>query len=309
MEREHIIIIGSGPAGYTAALYAARSGFEPLLFSGPMPGGLLTTTTTVENFPGFQEGINGTALMMNMEKQARHFGTQILYDTVSAVELTDGDVQTVITANGERYTADVLIVATGAAPRWLDLPTTEKFKGRGLSTCATCDGAFFRNVPVAVVGGGDSAMEEASSLSKTASEVHVICRSEELKASKIMADRARALPNVHIHCSAEVLEFYGEKNLESLRYIDRRENREEVLPCRGCFMALGHDPNTALVRDWLELDENGYIRPGKQTVQTSLAGVFAAGDCIDSHFRQAITAAAMGCQAAMEAERYLAGYR
>ncbi|MBO5309142.1 MAG: thioredoxin-disulfide reductase [Lentisphaeria bacterium] len=307
MDEKKIIIIGSGPAGYTAALYAARAGLKPLLFAGPQPGGLLTTTTTVENFPGFPEGINGVALVMNMQKQAVRFGTELLYDSVAELELTDGAIQTVITANGERFSADALIFAAGAAPRWLDLPSAAKFKGRGLSVCATCDGAFFKGVPVSVVGGGDSAMEEALTLSKTASDVYVLCRKEALKASKIMISRAEETPNIHIYYSTEVLEFLGEKNLEMLRLINRRENRETLLPCRGCFMALGHDPNTGLVEKWLKRDEKGYILAVQSPVHTSLAGVFAAGDCVDARYHQAITAAALGCQAAMEAERYLAG--
>ena len=306
MDREKIIVVGSGPAGYTAALYAARSGFEPLLFAGPMPGGLLTTTTAVENFPGFPEGVDGVKLVMNMQKQAVRFGTKLLYESVTAFELTDGGTQTVVSSSGKRYSSDVLILAIGAAPRWLDVPGMEKFKGRGLSCCAACDGAFFRNVPVAVVGGGDSAMEQAGTLAKTASEVHVICRRDELSASKIMIDRVVSNPKVRIRYSSEVLEFLGEKSLDAVRIIDRRENKEEILPCKGCFMALGHDPNTALVRDWLVLDEAGYIVPWTTPVNTSLAGVFAAGDCVDARYHQAITAAGIGCQAAMEAERYLA---
>ena len=307
METKKIIIVGSGPAGYTAALYAARAGREPLIFAGPMPGGLLTTTTTVENFPGFPEGISGFGLVLNMQKQAEHFGAAIRYDAVTELDLTDGGLQTVRTSAGEEYQAEVLIFAAGAAPRWLELPSAEKFKGHGLSACATCDGAFYRNVPVAVVGGGDSAMEEAVTLSKTASEVHVICRKAELNASKIMAERALSNPKVHIHYTSEVQEFRGDKSLASLILINHTDDHTEELPCRACFMALGHEPNTALVRGKLQLNEQGYIRSGETMVHTSLAGVFAAGDCVDCRYHQAITAAALGCQAAMEAERYLAG--
>ena len=305
MKQEQLVIIGSGPAGCTAAVYAARAGLKPVLFAGPTPGGLLTTTTVIENFPGYPEGINGFELVFAMQKQAERFGAEIRYDSISRVQLTDGNAQTLQTASDETLSTQALIIATGAAPRWLDIPSAEPFKGHGISACATCDGAFYRNVPVAVVGGGDSAMEEAITLAKFSGDVHVICRSAELKASKIMAERAKANPLIHFHYSSEVVEFYGGKTLESIRIINRQNGAEDRLPCKGCFMALGHIPSTQLFQDILALDEQGYIITGKNPVCTSLAGVFAAGDCVDNRYRQAITAAGMGCQAAMEAEHYL----
>ena len=306
MDEKKIIIIGSGPAGYTAALYAARAGLKPLLFAGPQPGGLLTTTTTVENFPGFPESINGVALVMNMQKQAVRFGTELLYDSVAELELTDGAIQTVITANGERFSADALIFAAGAAPRWLELPSAAKFKGRGLSVCATCDGAFFKDVPVVVAGGGDSAMEEAIFLTRFASEVHLVHRRDSFRASAIMVERARNNPKITMHLNCVVEEISGASEVEAVRIKNNVSNAVENIAAKVFFAALGHSPATELFKNsGVAVDDNGYIITSGKTSETNIPGVFAAGDCADHRYRQAITAAAAGCRAAIDAERYL----
>ncbi len=305
MEKEKLIIIGSGPAGLTAAIYAARAELKPLLLAGEMPGGLLTQTSEVENFPGFPEGINGSELMSRMQQQAERFGVRVEYEQVDSVTLSDGGPQRLRLADGRELEAEALIVSTGAAPRYLGLPSEEKFRNRGVSACATCDGAFFRDVPVVVVGGGDSAAEEATFLTRFASKVYLIHRRHELRASKIMVDRVLANPKIEVVWDSIVEEITGDKELDGVRVRNVVTGAERRIDCRGYFAALGHVPNTALFKGVLELDEQGFIRLFENSSRTSLRGVFAAGDCADHVYRQAITAAGMGCCAAIDAERYL----
>ena len=305
MEQAKIIIIGSGPAGLTAAIYAARAGLRPLIFAGDQPGGLLTQTSDIENFPGFPEPLPGFELMSRMQQQAERFGARIEYDAVTALTLSDGGAQIARTGSGE-WSAEALIFATGASPRWLGIPSEEKFRNRGVSACATCDGAFYRDVPVIVVGGGDSAMEEALFLTRFASKVYVVHRRDALRASKIMAERALAEPKIEFLWNSVIEEITGAEKMTGAVLRDVRDGSTRELAASACFVALGHVPNTELVRGQLELDEQGFLVPAGPGAATALAGVFAAGDCADRIYRQAITAAASGCRAAIEAERYLA---
>ncbi|MCW1912369.1 thioredoxin-disulfide reductase [Luteolibacter sp. GHJ8] len=306
---ENVIIIGTGCAGYTAAIYTGRANLTPLMLTGTQPGGQLTTTTEVENFPGFPEGIMGPELMMNMQKQAEKFGARIEYANVESVEKRADGSFLVKTSSGE-HESHTVIIATGAAPRHLGLPNEKSLIGRGLTSCATCDGAFYRDVPVAVIGGGDSAAEEATFLTRFASKVYLIHRREELRASKIMADRALANPKIEPVWNSTVTEYLtdeaGEVRAVTLKNLVTGEESELELKC--VFVAIGHVPNSAFLGDLVDKDENGYIiqTPGRTATKTE--GLFAAGDVSDHYYRQAITAAGQGCAAALEAERYLADH-
>ena len=302
---EKLVIIGNGPAGLTAAIYASRANLSPVVYSGSMPGGLLTMTTTVENFPGFPDGVGGFDLVMAMQTQAEKFGARIEFDTVDRVELTDGGVQKVVLDSGDTIETEALIFATGASPRYLGLAAEERLRGRGVSACATCDGAFYKDVPVVVVGGGDSAMEEALFLTRFASRVHVVHRRDELRASPVMAARAKSNEKIEFHWSSAVRDILGEEEVEGVLLEDLKTGERSELPCKGYFSALGHVPNTGLVKDFLDTDDKGYLKVEGNTSLTKLAGVFAAGDCCDPRYRQAINAAASGCRAAMDAEKYL----
>ena len=302
---EKLVIIGSGPAGLTAAVYASRANLNPLLLAGTLPGGLLTQTSEVENFPGFPEGINGFELMMQMQQQAEKFGARIEIATVTDILLTDGGVQILTLDNGQEIQTRALIVATGATPRWLGLESEERLKNLGVSACATCDGAFFTNMKVAVVGGGDSALEEALFLTKFASEVVVVHRRNELRASKIMAERAMNNPKIKFVWNSQIVEVLGEQEVTGIKVRDNASGSETVIDCQGLFVALGHVPQTELFREVLDMDDNGFIKLQGGTSLTSMQGVFAAGDCADPRYRQAITAAGAGCRAAIDAERYL----
>lgn len=303
--KKDLIIIGGGAAGLTAAIYAARAELEPIVLTGPLPGGLLTQTSDVENFPGFPDAVNGYELMFKLQQQAEKFGAKIVNDTVQSVKLAEGGPQELILGSGELAQCRALIVATGASPRWLGVPGEEKFLNKGVSACATCDGAFYRNVPVAVVGGGDSAMEEASFLTHFASEVHLIHRRDDFRASKIMAERVKANPKIKIHWNSVVQEVFGEADVDGVAIKNTVTGEESRIACKGYFAALGHVPSTSIVKGQLELDENGYIIVKGGSSYTSVEGVFAAGDCADHVYRQAITAAGMGCRAAIDAERWL----
>ncbi|MBR2508723.1 MAG: thioredoxin-disulfide reductase [Lentisphaeria bacterium] len=305
MEKERLVIIGCGPAGLTAAIYAARASLAPLVISGQLPGGLLTQTSEVENFPGFEDGVNGYELMDKMDKQAKRFGARVIFDQVSSVSFTDGGVQTLKLMSGKEIEAEAVIIAAGATPRWLGLESEERLKNRGVSACATCDGAFYRNMDVVVAGGGDSAMEEANFLTKFASKVYLVHRRDEFRASPIMVDRARNNPKIEIVTNAVIDEILGEKEVEGVAVHDVKTMEKRVISCKGFFAALGHIPATGLYKDFIETDEKGYIVLKNGRSETSLKGVFAAGDCADPVYRQAIHAAGMGCAAGMDAVKYL----
>jgi thioredoxin reductase (NADPH) len=303
---ENVIIIGTGCAGYTAAIYAARANLRPLMLSGTQPGGQLTTTTEVENFPGFPEGVMGPELMMKMQAQAEKFGTRIAWANVEAViRRDDGSFE--IQAGAESHLTKTVIVATGAAPRHLGLPNEKQLIGHGLTSCATCDGAFYRDVPVCVIGGGDSACEEAGFLTRFASKVYLIHRRDELRASKIMADRALANPKIEPVWNSAVSEYLTDERgeMRAVKLKNLVDGSESELEVACVFVAIGHVPNSAFLGDLVDMDENGYIlqNPGRTTTKTP--GLFAAGDVADHYYRQAITAAGQGCAAALEAERYL----
>lgn len=299
-----LVIIGSGPAGYTAAIYAARAGVEPIVLAGSITaGGALMNTTEVENFPGFADGIMGPELMEHMRAQAERFGARVEWDDATQVDLT-GPVKRIETGNGDTYLARSVILATGSAYRELGLPDEKRLSGRGVSWCATCDGFFFKNQHIAVVGGGDSAVEEATFLTRFASKVTMIHRRDQLRASKIMADRALADPKIEFAWNSEVVAIGGEDRVESLT-LRSTAGEETVLPVTGLFVAIGHEPRTDLVKGQIDLDESGYIRVEGRTTATNLPGVFACGDAVDHTYRQAITAAGSGCAAALDAQRYL----
>ena len=304
-ETRNVIIIGSGPSGYTAAVYAARAALEPLVFEGSVTaGGALMNTTEVENFPGFRDGIMGPALMDEMRAQAERFGAELVSDDVVEVDLT-GDVKVVKTAT-DTYTARSVILATGSGYRKLGLPREEELSGRGVSWCATCDGFFFREQAIAVVGGGDSAIEEATFLTRFASKVYLIHRRDELRASKIMQERAFADPKLEIVWNSEVAAINGADKLESVVLRDTTNGEERQLDVTGLFIAIGHDPRSELLAGQVDLDDEGYVLVDHPSTATNVQGVFAAGDLVDHQYRQAITAAGTGCAAALDAERYVA---
>ena len=301
MEHE-VIIIGGGPAGYTAAIYAARANLKPLVLAGYAAGGQLMTTTEVENFPGYPEGVNGPDLVENMRKQAERFGAQILFKDVTKVNFAKKPFE--VTFEDTVAHGKTVIVATGAAPRKLGLPSESRLWGRGVTSCATCDGAFYKGKDVAVTGGGDSAMEEANFLTRFASKVTVVHRRWELRASKIMADRARKNPKIAWQLGKVIDEVLGDPKVSGLRLKDTKTGAMSDLNVNGLFLAIGHIPNSSLVKSVLKMDEEGYILTSPK-METSIPGVFACGDVVDRTFRQAITAAGSGCQAAISAERYL----
>ena len=301
-----VIIIGSGPAGYTAAVYAARAQLAPLLIEGAVTaGGALMNTTEVENFPGFPEGIQGPDLMTKMREQAEKFGTEIITDDVVSVTI-EGDVKTATDGAGNTYQARSIIIATGSGYRELGIPAEKRLSGHGVSWCATCDGFFFRGKEIVVVGGGDSAMEEATFLTRFASKVTIVHRRDEFRASKIMTERALANPKIEVAWNSVVLDLLGDESLSGVLLQNVLTGEQTTLPAAGVFIAIGHDPRTELFRGHLELDDEGYIitRPG--STATSIDGVFAAGDVVDHTYRQAITAAGTGCSAALDCERWLA---
>ncbi|WP_414936532.1 thioredoxin-disulfide reductase [Amycolatopsis sp. cmx-11-51] len=303
-EIRNLIVVGSGPAGYTAAVYAARAQLEPLVFEGTQFGGALMTTTEVENFPGFREGIQGPDLMEEMREQAKRFGADLRQEDVESVELT-GDVKYVV-ANGKRYAARAVVLSMGAAARYLNVPGEQELLGRGVSACATCDGFFFRDHDIVVAGGGDSAMEEATFLTKFAKSVTIVHRREEFRASKIMLERARENEKIKWALNKQITGVEGEGKVEGLQVKDTVTGEESQLNVTGFFVAIGHDPRSELVRGQVDLDEDGYVLTKGRTSYTNLPGVFAAGDLVDRTYRQAITAAGSGCAAAIDAERWLA---
>ncbi|THA62400.1 thioredoxin-disulfide reductase [Streptomyces sp. A0642] len=302
----NVIIIGSGPAGYTAALYTARASLKPLVFEGAVTaGGALMNTTDVENFPGFQDGIMGPELMDNMRAQAERFGAELVPDDVISVDLT-GDIKTVTDTAGTVHHAKAVIVTTGSQHRKLGLPNEDALSGRGVSWCATCDGFFFKDQDIAVVGGGDTAMEEATFLSRFAKSVTIVHRRDSLRASKTMQDRAFADPKIKFAWDSEVAGVHGEQKLSGLTLRNTKTGETSELPVTGLFIAVGHDPRTELFKGQLDLDDEGYLKVAAPSTRTNLAGVFGAGDVVDHTYRQAITAAGTGCSAALDAERFLA---
>src|SRR6185295_4508870 len=304
-EPRNVIIIGSGPAGYTAAVYAARASLAPLMFEGSVTaGGALMNTTEVENFPGFRDGIMGPALMDEMRAQAERFGAELVADDIVSMDLS-GEIKTVSTVT-DTYRARSVILATGSAYRKLGLPREEELSGRGVSWCATCDGFFFRDQHIAVVGGGDSAVEEAMFLTRFGTKVSMIVRRDELRASKIMQERAFADPKLEIIWNSKVDSINGDDRLESVTLEDTVTGETRQLDATGLFIAIGHDPRSELLTGQVDLDDNGYVIVEHPSTRTNLTGVFAAGDLVDHHYRQAVTAAGTGCAAALDAERYLA---
>jgi len=309
IEKVHCLIIGSGPSGYTAAIYAARADMKPVLYQGLQPGGQLTTTNEVENFPGYPQGISGPEMMVQLEEQAKRFETDIRFGFISKVDFS-GDVHKCWTEDGHEIHAETVIISTGASAKYLGLESEQKYLqlGGGVSACAVCDGFFYRGQEVVIVGAGDSACEEAHYLSKLCKKVTMLVRRDEFRASKIMADRVKKTENIEILFNTETLEVLGDGQLVTgARVINVATKEEKEIPCTGFFVAIGHQPNTEIFKDYIDLDETGYIKyaqPG--TSKTNVPGVFVAGDAADKTYRQAITAAGTGCMAALDAERYLA---
>ena len=304
---EKIVIIGNGPAGSTAAIYAARAGLKPLVFAGQNPGGLLTQTSDVENFPGFPDGVGGFDLVMNIQFQAEKFGAYFEYEEITGIKLIPDAPHTLTVSDGRTIQCQALIIASGAIPRRLEVPGEDRLYGNGVSACATCDGAFYKDVPVVVAGGGDSAMEEALFLTRFASEVHLVHRRDQLRASQIMAERAKNHPKIKFHLNSLITEITGDQKVSGVRILDREFNKEILLPCSAVFTALGHTPCSKIFKDaGVETDIAGFITVKPNATQTNIPGVFAAGDCADPRYRQAVIAAGMGAKAAMDAEHYLA---
>ncbi|MDX2469890.1 MAG: thioredoxin-disulfide reductase [SAR324 cluster bacterium] len=305
MEHRKVIIVGSGPAGYTAAIYAARANLKPMILSGPQKGGQLTTTTEVENFPGFPEGIDGNQLMMNMEGQAARFETEIVFGQVTEADLSQRPFK--LTTDDTVYTCDALIISTGATARYLGLDSEEKYKNRGVSACATCDGFFFKGQSVAVAGGGDTALEEATYLTNFCDKVYLVHRRQEFRASKAMQDRARANPKIEMVLDSVIDEVIGDDDkMTDLRVKDVNTGETRNLGVTGLFVAIGHVPNAGVFKGQLDMDDQGYLLPVVGTTKLNIEGVYACGDVMDHTYRQAITAAGTGCMAAMDAERWLA---
>ncbi|WP_370520484.1 thioredoxin-disulfide reductase [Cellulophaga sp. BC115SP] len=305
---EHIkcLIIGSGPAGYTAAIYASRAGLAPVMYQGSQPGGQLTITNDVENFPGYPDGIQGPQMMQDLENQARRFGTDIRFGMATSVDFSVSPKKVVIDESTE-LTADAVIIATGASAKWLGLESEKKYNGLGVSACAVCDGFFYRNQVVAIVGGGDTAAEEATYLANICSKVHMIVRREELRASLIMQKRVLNNPKIEVHWNSETDEILGDASgVTGARLKNVKTGETEELTLTGFFVAIGHKPNTDIFKDYLNLDEAGYIQTIKGSTNTNIEGVFACGDAQDNIYRQAVTAAGTGCMAALDAERWLA---
>jgi thioredoxin reductase (NADPH) len=305
MEHMKCLIIGAGPAGYTAAIYAARAGMEPVMLTGMQPGGQLMITNEVENYPGYPNGTMGPQMMEDLKKQAERFGTVIKYETVMKVDFS-GPVHRVWNEDNTEYQALTIIIATGASAKWTGLKDEERLQNKGVSACAVCDGFFFKNQEVAVIGGGDTAAEEATYLAKMCKKVHLLVRRDEMRASQIMQKRVLNTPNLEIHWNTSPVELLGDDLLEGVRLKNNVTGEESTIAVTGFFVAIGHDPNTKFLKNILNLDENGYIKTIPGTSKTELAGVFACGDAQDHVYRQAVTAAGTGCMAALDAERYVA---
>lgn len=303
-EHVHVLIIGSGPAGYTAAIYAARANMKPVLYQGIQPGGQLTITTEVENYPGYPDGIQGPEMMVHFEKQAARMGADVRYGLATKVDFSQQPYKVWIDEE-KLIEADSVIICTGASAKWLGLPSEERLNGFGVSACAVCDGFFFRGKEVAIVGAGDTAAEEALYLSKLCTTVHMIVRRDQMRASKVMQDRVLATPNIKVYWNSDTDEILGATKVEAVRIKNNKTNETQEIPVSGFFVAIGHQPNSDIFKGWLTMDETGYIQTVPGTSKTNLEGVFAAGDVQDKNYRQAVTAAGSGCMAALDAERYL----
>ena len=303
-EKVHCLIIGSGPAGYTAAIYAARANLKPVLYQGLQPGGQLTITTEVENYPGYPNGIMGPQMMVDFEQQAQRMGADIRWGLATKVDLSQRPFRVEI---DEELTieTDALIIATGASAKWLGIESEQRLNGHGVSACAVCDGFFFKGQEVAIVGAGDTACEEALYLSKLCSNVHMLIRRGEMRASKVMQERVLRTPNIKVYWNAETKEILGEHKVEALTILNNKTNEETTIPLKAFFVAIGHQPNSDLFKGVIDMDEQGYIMTRPGTSKTNIEGVFACGDVQDKHYRQAVTAAGSGCMAALDAERYL----
>jgi thioredoxin reductase (NADPH) len=300
-----VLIIGSGPAGYTAAIYAARAGLKPVLYTGGQPGGQLTITNDVENFPGYPEGVNGPQMMMDLQKQAERFGTEIHYGLVTSVDFS-GYPHKVIVDEKDEIIAEAVIIATGATAKYLGLPSEETFANRGVSACAVCDGYFYRGKEVAVVGAGDSAAEESTYLANLCTKVHLFVRRDEMRASKIMQQRVLNTPNIEIHWNTETEEILGdEQGVTGVRVVNTKTGEKKEITVQGFFLAIGHKPNTDIFKGYIDMDETGYINVLAGTTKTNVEGVFAVGDAADRVYRQAVTAAGTGCMGALDAEKFL----
>jgi thioredoxin reductase (NADPH) len=300
-----VLIIGSGPAGYTAAIYAARAGLKPVLYTGGQPGGQLTITNDVENFPGYPDGINGPQMMIDLQKQAERFGTKVHYGLVTSVDFS-GYPHKVVVDEKHQLTAESVIVATGATAKYLGIPSEEKFANKGVSACAVCDGYFYRGKEVAVVGAGDSAAEESTYLSKLCSKVHLFVRRDEMRASKIMQQRVINTPNIEIHWNTETEEILGDDNgVNGVRIVNNKTGERKNIAIEGFFLAIGHKPNTDIFKGYLDMDDTGYIKVLPGSTKTNIEGVFAVGDAADRVYRQAVTAAGTGCMGALDAEKFL----
>jgi thioredoxin reductase (NADPH) len=303
-ERIHCLIIGSGPAGYTAAIYAARANMKPILYQGIQPGGQLTITTEVENYPGYANGIQGPEMMVDFEKQAARMGADIRYGLATKVDFSKQPYKVWID-DEKLIEADAIIIATGASAKWLGLESEQRLNGYGVSACAVCDGFFFRGKEVAIVGAGDTAAEEALYLSKLCTTVHMLIRKSEMRASKVMQERVLKTPNIKIYWNSEADEVIGESKVQALRIKNNKTGEKQEIAVSGFFVAIGHEPNSAIFKEWIDMDDAGYIKTIPGTSKTNVEGVFAAGDVQDKVYRQAVTAAGTGCMAALDAERYL----
>ena len=303
---EHInmLIIGSGPAGYTAAIYGARAGYKPVIYTGIQPGGQLTITTDVENYPGYPDGVMGPEMMEDFEKQATRMGAEVRFGIITKVDFTGGPHRVWVDVETE-VTADAVIIATGASAKWLGIESEERLNGFGVSACAVCDGFFFKDQIVAIVGGGDTAAEEATYLSKLCKKVYMLVRRDELRASKAMQDRVFKTKNIEVLWNHETVEILGEKTVNGVRVLNNKTQEESTLDIGGFFVAIGHNPNTEVFKDWITMDSVGYIENLAGTSKTNIEGVFVSGDAADKTYRQAVTAAGMGCMAALDAERWL----
>ena len=307
MEKLKTLIIGSGPAGYTAAIYAARADLKPVLYTGMEPGGQLTTTTEVDNFPGYPDGIDGPTMMVHLQKQAERFGTEVRIGFINKVEFSTkkGGMHKAFTEDGTEIQAQTIIISTGATAKYLGLPSEQRLRGGGVSACAVCDGFFYKGQEVAIVGGGDTAAEEATYLAKICSKVTMLVRKEQMRASKVMQHRVTNTPNIDLKYNTEIDEVLGQQVVEGLRMRNNTTGTTEEIPITGLFIAIGHKPNTDIFKGQLNMDDAGYLITKGKTTDTNLPGVFASGDVQDKEYRQAVTAAGTGCMAALDAERYL----